>query len=144
MTRLDLNLKLTTVLLRATNEIERVIKKDINNYKLNASEFGVLEFLYHKNEQPIQIICSKLLMPNSSMTYVIDGLEKKNFVARKPSKEDKRYTNIALTEEGKSYFSTIFPKHENMLNTLYETLSEDEISQLINLSKKIGIEAKNK
>ncbi|MBE0701392.1 MAG: MarR family transcriptional regulator, partial [Acholeplasmataceae bacterium] len=68
MSRIEENLKLTTVLFRAIHGIERLLRNDIQSYGLNTTEFGVLELLYHQGEQPIQGICQKLLMANSSMT----------------------------------------------------------------------------
>ncbi|MFA5560824.1 MAG: MarR family transcriptional regulator [Acholeplasmataceae bacterium] len=144
MIKQEFNLKLTAVLLRATNEVQRVLKKDIGTHKLNLTEFGVIEFLYHNNEQPIQGICSKLLMANSSMTYVIDGLEKKHFVKRNLSEEDKRITKVGLTEEGKQYFQTVFPVYAKSLSDLYLSLTESEMDLLIGLLGKIESEIKRK
>lgn len=45
-----------TVLLRASRSLEDLLKKDVAEYGLNATEFAVLELLYHKGEQPIQVI----------------------------------------------------------------------------------------
>jgi hypothetical protein len=45
-------LKLTTILFRTFNNVEKVIKNDIKGYQLNATEFGTLELLYNRGNSP--------------------------------------------------------------------------------------------
>ncbi len=136
-------LKSVSIMIRASNTLQEVLKKDISCYKLNPAEFGVLEYLYHKNEQQIIQICDKLLMPNSSMTYVIDKLESKDLVQRKVNDDDKRSTLIELTDKGKKLFDEIFPKHELKINEIFSVLSDEEIETLNTLLKKVGYNCKN-
>ncbi len=134
-------LKLTTVLFRAMQNVEAVIKNDISSYQLNTSEFGVLELLYNRGKQPIQSIASKLLMANSSMTYVIDKLENKKMISRTTDEVDRRITMIDLTKEGHQFFSSIFPNHVNTLSQIYQSLSQEELANLIDSLKKVGYQA---
>ena len=134
-------LKLTTVLFRAMQNVETVIKNDISSYQLNTSEFGVLELLYNRGKQPIQSIANRLLMANSSMTYVIDKLEQKKMISRTTDAVDRRSTMIDLTDEGKQFFSSIFPNHIQTLGEIYKCLSVEELNALIESLKKIGYQA---
>jgi MarR family transcriptional regulator, 2-MHQ and catechol-resistance regulon repressor len=133
------SLKAITILLRATHSVEDVLKKDILSYDFNTTEFGTLEFLYHKGKQPIQNICNRLLMANSSMTYVIDKLEKKQLVNRVVDPKNRRSTYIALTEDGINLIQSIFPQHEARINEIFSILSNDELENLTYLLKKVGI-----
>lgn len=134
-------LKLTTVLFRTMNNVEAVIKKDIKGYQLNATEFGTLELLYNRGKQPIQSICNRLLMANSSMTYTIDKLETRGFIIRLEDDQDRRNTLIDLSTQGRTFFDSIFPHHVETLNEIYRNLSAEEIKTLIESLKKIGYEA---
>lgn len=134
-------LKLTTVLFRSMQNIETVIKNDISSYQLNTSEFGVLELLFNRGKQPIQSIANRMLMANSSMTYVIDKLEDKNMISRTQDEVDKRITMIDLTKKGHQFFNSIFPNHVQTLKNIYQCLSEDELKVLIESLKKIGYQA---
>ena len=71
------SLKLLVVMLRAAQTVEELLKQDMKTYGINPTEFAVLELLYHKGEQPIQRIGKKILLASSSITYVVDQLEKK-------------------------------------------------------------------
>ena len=138
MTNNQIDLKLTAVLFRAMQHIERNIASDIESNNLNTTEFGTLEMLYHKGPRTIQMISKRLLMANSSMTYTIDKLEKKGFVKRTKDQKDRRNTEIALTNLGREYIEFILPKHAETLRELYKILSEDEKEELVGLMKKLG------
>lgn len=135
-------LKLTTVLFRTMQNVETVIKNDILSYQLNTSEFGTLELLYNRGPQPMQSMASRLLMANSSMTYVIDKLEKKEMIVRRQDEDDKRIVMVELTEKGKAFFDAIFPNHVETLKKIYQELTEEELKFLIKTLKKVGFKAK--
>ncbi|MBN2268135.1 MAG: MarR family transcriptional regulator [Acholeplasmataceae bacterium] len=134
----NVDFKLTAVLFRAMQHVQSVIAKDIESYGLNSTEFGTLEMLYHKGPRTIQTISKRLLMANSSMTYTIDKLEKKKYVSRCKDDNDRRNTEISLTNSGKTYISTILKTHEETLRELYKILNEEEKRLLIDLMKKLG------
>ena len=131
-------LKAVTVLLRASQAIQEVLKKNAALHGLNLTEFAVLELLYHKGDQPIQIIGKKILISNGSITYVIDKLEQKNFAMRKACPSDRRVTFATITSSGKAFMDEYFPKHEAKIEEIYEQLSEEEIFDTIELLKRIG------
>lgn len=134
-------LKLTTILFRAMQNVEHVLKKDIQTYDLNPTEFGTLELLYHKGKQPIQAICDRLLMANSSLTYVVNQLEKKEFIKRVSNKKDKRMTLIELTLKGKDFFESIFETHVVTIKEIFSSLEDHEVVPLMAMLKKIGYKA---
>ncbi|MGN1402177.1 MAG: MarR family winged helix-turn-helix transcriptional regulator [Bacillus sp. (in: firmicutes)] len=136
-------LKAFTVILRASEAIEAVIKRDVAQYGLNMTEFAVLELLYHKGDQPTQVIGQKILISSGSITYVVDKLVKKKYVVRKGCKEDRRVTFAHLTEEGISLMDEIFPKHEEKIAELFDQLDASEVKETIQLMKKIGYRAKS-
>jgi MarR family transcriptional regulator, 2-MHQ and catechol-resistance regulon repressor len=137
----SLYLKLTTVIFKTMQHMEKVIQDDIKSYGLNTTEFGALELLYNRGRQPMQSISNRMLMPSSSLTYVIDKLESRKFITREISPKDKRVTMIELTKEGISFFDQIFPSHIEKLKVIYSKLSEEELKLLIDSIKKVGYQA---
>lgn len=136
---MKINLKALTILLRATRSVEKVIKQDIASYDLNPSEFGVLEYLYHKGNQPMANLCNRLLMANSSMTYVVDNLAAERFVEKIENKDDKRSNFVKLTLKGEEYIKSIFPNHEEKIDQIFSLLTAEEVEALSKSLKKIGI-----
>ncbi|WP_251135308.1 MULTISPECIES: MarR family transcriptional regulator [unclassified Exiguobacterium] len=130
-------LKAITVLLRASQSIQDVVKQEVAEYGLNPTEFSVLELLYHKGDQPIQTIGKKVLLTSGSMTYIVDRLEAKGYLIRKACPSDRRVTYAALTEEGRTLMSRIFPAHEQRMDELFDGLDlANTITQLKTVGKR--------
>lgn len=134
----DASLKLFVVLSRALEAIEKQIVKNVKGYGLNLTEFAVLELLFHKGDQPIQKIGQKILLASSSITYVVDKLEEKNYLVRKSCPTDRRVTYASITEEGKKLMEEIFPKHKEAMRQIMGGLSTDEKELMIEKLKKLG------
>lgn len=141
MTREELSLKALTIMLKAFQSTQDVIKQDMTKYGLNPTEFAVLELLYSKGEQQIQHIGKRILLSSSSMTYVIDKLEQKGHIERKPCATDRRVIFAHITEKGKNFMEEAFPLHEKMITELFSVLTEEELETVIPLVKKVGIAA---
>ena len=141
MSKMSSELKLTTILFRTFQHVQSVIKQDIESYDLNIAEFGTLEVLYHKGELPIQAIGQKVLMANSSMTYVIEKLIEKKWITKMQNPQDRRNMLITLSDQGKIFFEEIFTKHQQTLKDIYDILQENEVDTLMLLLKKLGYHA---
>jgi MarR family 2-MHQ and catechol resistance regulon transcriptional repressor len=141
---LSLALKLFIVLSKANRSIANRVEEDIRSHELNPTEFAVLELLYHKGEQPIQQIGKKVLLASGSITYVVDKLEKKDYLTRKPCPNDRRVTYAKITDSGKKLMDHIFPQHEKAIQEIFSALSIDEKTIMIDLLKKLGHDAEAK
>ncbi|QTD42761.1 MarR family winged helix-turn-helix transcriptional regulator [Sporosarcina sp. Te-1] len=135
-------LKAVTVILRASQAILDGIRKDVAKYGLNPTEFSVLELLYHKGDQPIQMMGKNVLISSSSITYVVDKLEQKNYVVRKDCPEDRRVTYAALTDAGRAFMDDIFPQHQETIRKLFEDVEASDVQEIITFLKQIGRKAK--
>lgn len=134
----DLSLKLFIVLSRALQSIKKRVEEDIKCLGLNPTEFAVLELIYSKGDQPIQKIGEKVLIASSSITYVVDKLEKKNLLERKACPKDRRITYAAITSEGTELMNDVFPKHRAAINEICGGLDSNEKKILIQQLKKLG------
>ncbi|WP_027415107.1 MarR family winged helix-turn-helix transcriptional regulator [Aneurinibacillus terranovensis] len=143
MNETDLSLKLFIVLSRANRAVVDRVTEDIRSHGLNPTEFAVLELLYHKGDQPIQHIGKKVLLASGSITYVVDKLEAKQLLQRKPCPTDRRVTYAVITEKGKELMARIFPKHEKAIQEIFQGLDSEEKQTLITLLKKLGFYAKD-
>lgn len=137
------SLKLFIVLSRANKAINECTNQFFQDNGLNPTEFAVLELLYHKGRQPLQKIGSKILLASGSITYVIDKLEKRGYLARISCPSDRRITYAEITEEGVLFMDELFPLHEQQLHKLTSALSSEEKDQAIELLKKLGLSIKD-
>ncbi len=137
------DLKTMTILFRTFQAVESIARKDIANYGINMTEFAALEALYHKGRLPVQAVCSKVLIANSSMTYVLDKLEQRQLLKRTRDNHDKRTYYVELTHEGKLFIESIFPKHYEVMKLVFDVLNDEEKELINELLKKIGYHAKS-
>lgn len=138
----ELSLKLFVVLTRALESIKRRVEEDIKHLGLNTTEFAVLELIYSKGDQPIQQIGVKVLIASSSITYVVDKLEKKKLLKRKPCPNDRRVTYVSITEAGTNLMNDVFPKHRQAINEICAGLDVHEKTIMIEQLKKLGFYAR--
>lgn len=137
----ELQLKAMMTMMRAGQYIGEFSRKNVKTYGLNITEFAVLELLYHKGDQPIQMIGKRILIASSSITYVVDKLEKKGYVERIHCPTDRRVIFASLTDSGRALLDIIFPQHAAEMVKMFEGVSEEELQQLIDVSKRIGKKA---
>ncbi|HLS07524.1 MarR family transcriptional regulator [Lentibacillus sp.] len=134
----ELSLKLFVVLNRTLESIKKRVEEDIKCLGLNPTEFAVLELIYNKGEQPIQKIGEKVLIASSSITYVVDKLEKKKLLERKPCPGDRRITFAAITAKGTELMNEIFPQHKTAIQEILSGLDTNEKENMIQQLKKLG------
>ncbi|MBA2941836.1 MarR family transcriptional regulator [Paenibacillus sp. CGMCC 1.16610] len=132
------SLDLYIALSRASEWVNAHGDRDIRKHGLNRTEFGVLELLYHKGAQPIQQIGSKVLMSSGNITYVVDKLEKKEFVVRRTSTEDRRLVFAEITVKGKQFIEEVFPQHIEVIESAVAGLTAEEKRVASQLLKKLG------
>ncbi|WP_062109267.1 MarR family winged helix-turn-helix transcriptional regulator [Bacillus niameyensis] len=134
----ELSLKLYVVLYRALQAIDKKMANNYKSYGMNPTEFAVLELLFNKGDQPIQKIGQKILIASSSITYVVDKLEKKKYVKRVACPTDRRVTYAAITDEGKELMEEIFPKHAETMTEIMGGLNLSEKQVMVEQLKKLG------
>lgn len=139
----DLSLELFVVLSRAFKSVMEHAERDIRRHGLNPTEFAVLELLYHKGPQPLQKIGEKILLASGSITYVVDKLEEKGHLLRKPCPEDRRITFATITDKGRQLMDEIFPSHKEAIKNAVDGLAPEEKETVLHLLKKLGIRARN-
>jgi MarR family 2-MHQ and catechol resistance regulon transcriptional repressor len=127
----NVDLKLVIALARAHSALFGLVEKSLKKDGLTISEFGVLELLYHKGTQPVQLIAEKILVTSGTITYIINKLSDKGFVNRKKCTKDKRIFYVELTEAGDEKIAEIFSAHEAFLKSLFEKMDEDVKSELV-------------
>ena len=103
--------KLYIALTRTYKKLLAMDLRNIESYGLNPTEFGVLEFLYNKGTHPLQQIGNHILITSGTTTYVIDKLEKKGFIVRKPCEKDRRIIYAEISEAERQKMAEILPRH---------------------------------
>lgn len=139
----NLSLKAFVVLMKASKSVQEQIKADISSYGMRISDFAILEALYHKGRQTVREVSDAVLINTGSITYVIDKLETKGYLERTNCKDDRRVVYIQITEAGKKLMEEIFPKHQQVIEKIFENVSTEEKEIFIDVLKRIGLQHTN-
>ncbi|ASK61265.1 MarR family transcriptional regulator [Virgibacillus phasianinus] len=134
----DPSLRLFVVLSKTYRAMMDEVAIDMRSNGLTLTDFAVLELLYHRGEQPLQKIGEKILLTSGSITYVINKLERKEFLYRKPCPTDGRVTYAYISVKGTALLDEIFPDHWRKIEDTLKGLSKAEKIKAINLLKKLG------
>lgn len=129
------------VLFKAHHSLAKNVKSSLIETELTVNEFTVMEALYTKKELSTQELIDKILIPNSSMTYVLDILEKRELINRLKDPKDKRRQLISLTDEGESLFKEVYEQHYQHMQSIFSVLSDQENQELQRLLKIVGKKA---
>jgi DNA-binding MarR family transcriptional regulator len=86
-------------------------------YDITCEQWGVLVNLWRNNGQSQQELAGTTCKDKTSMTRLIDGLERRNLVVRTPDKVDRRQKLIYLTNNGKKF-------QQELLHIVEKTLNE--------------------
>ena len=117
--------------------IQDYFKKTLSPFGLNFKEFSVLEHLFQEGRQPIQKLGRRGLATSSNITYIVDKLEKKGFVKRKPCANDRRVIYACITDQGRELIEQIMPVIEQKLASIFQNCTDEEINTSLTLLNKL-------
>ncbi len=137
----DAALKLWVVLSRAQAAVGAHAEADAARHGLSLAEFGALEALYHKGPLLVGELQRAVLKSSGGITYVVDRLQDKGLVRRRPCAEDRRAIYAEATEEGRALMDRIFPVHARSLAAAMAGLGPEEKDRASALLKTLGVEA---
>ncbi|MBK1809670.1 MarR family transcriptional regulator [Clostridium sp. YIM B02505] len=127
-------------LVRKLKNIGKLIKRSMGNHfeemGLTQSQGMLIGVLCHQGDMKISDLSEKLGLSNSTVSGIIDRLEKQGLVERKRSKEDKRIVFVNVTEEFLKNFKENFSKVERKLERIASEATTEELDTVLN-----GLEA---
>ncbi|WP_081719416.1 MarR family winged helix-turn-helix transcriptional regulator [Salinispira pacifica] len=134
-------LKLFTTLTKATNSLHRdAFRYEPLEGKISETEFAVLEALYFGGAMNQCTVSRKILKSRGNISVVVQQLVNKELVDRVPDPLDRRSTNISLTDKGTEMIQLLFPRVAEGIRRSTDHLSNEELEDLIRLTKKLGLQ----
>ena len=113
----------------------------IKTSELTVSEAHAIEILGKYGQMKMKSLAQYLGVTTGTTTVTVDRLEKKEYATRESVKEDRRVHLITLTTKGQQAFSEHHQYHYNLTEQILSVLSSEENEQLLNILKKINVEA---
>ena len=137
-------------MLGATTVIEKRIRAYLKSeFGSTLPRFDVLAAL-DRETRPITMsqLTDHLLVSNANLTGLVNRLVEDGLVTRQSDPDDRRAQRVVLTDAGRSAFRTMAARHEALVDSFFQALSDDEMESLLGLTAKLNAalhaEAKNK
>ena len=106
--------------------------KDITN-----NDMHIIEAINIEEPRKMSDIAKRLNVTVGTLTTNMNSLEKKGYIIRERSTEDKRVVLVVLTEKGRKAFFHHRDFHKKMIRTIVKDLNEDEMKVLIRCMQKL-------
>lgn len=94
---------------------------------INPAQGRILFALWKKDEIPISELAEATQLEKSTLTSMLDRLEKTGYLCRVPSKEDRRKILIQRTEKDKSFQKVYLQVSKEMIDLFYKGFTDAEI-----------------
>jgi len=104
---------------------------------LSKEQWSVLKRLNVNDGQPQNDLAFITHRDKTSMTRLINSMESEKLVIRKSDEQDNRVNRIFLTSHGKEVVKKVTPIMYDLIPAVQESLTEEEIKNLIETLKKI-------
>jgi len=124
----------------------RIFSKKLKDYQIdiNHAQGRIIFALWKKDQIPINDLSKETALSKSSLTTMLERLEKSGHIIRKQSETDKRITIVCLTSKSSSLRSDYQKISADMIELFYKDFTDDEVSQFELSLKKILKNLKNK
>jgi len=123
-------------LIYTTNLLQARQQDFLKPFDITIQQFNILRIL--RGQAPKSIsgteIKSRMLDRNSDVSRLLDRLAAKQLISRKTSADDKRATDVSITDEGLKLLTTLDNQPVNI--EAFLSLTEEEATQLSNLLDK--------
>jgi len=123
--------------------INRILKRNIDQdtlkYGLTVEQGRAIVYLYNHRTEDIHLtdLENVFHLRKSSLTSLINNLEKNGYVVRTIQKNDQRLKKLELTVQGEEKVKLLFKSFHESEENIRRSLTKDEANQLNKLFDKI-------
>ena len=112
-------------------DLQRLIKNEVTFKDISYSQILALISISDRGVE-MSTLSWDLALDNSTVTRLVNRLEKKNLVFRKKSKKDKRLVKVCLTKEGEAIQNKIEEKIDFLGSKIESQFSYDKKIDILN------------
>ncbi len=113
------------------------ILRENNMADLEGARGRIIFALWGKDGVPIKTLCEKTSLDKSTLTGIIDRLERDGYIERKPSETDKRSTLILLTGKEQEFANHVQKVSDQINEIFYKGFDDEEITQFESMLERI-------
>jgi len=125
------------VLMRTADAVARHVESELNKWGITTAQYGVLLNLMRRQPISLTELSGLVFRSHSTMTSLIDRMEREELVTRGADAGDRRVTTVELTAKGRELFQEVRAHYRPFLAEMMSCLSPEELAQLSDLLAEI-------
>ncbi|MEI4802488.1 MarR family winged helix-turn-helix transcriptional regulator [Bacillus sp. NPDC077411] len=128
------------IMLWLSDNILDVMDQELAQFGITESKLDLLILITLHDNKVItpSAIAERLGIRRASATSMIDWLEKRNLVTRKPSSFDRRKIYVSITEEGRTFVEKVLPTYWSVCASIFDELDPTERQVFEKIIKKLN------
>ncbi|NVJ53809.1 MAG: MarR family transcriptional regulator [Campylobacteraceae bacterium] len=119
------------------NLLKNRLEKDLKEYSVSPTESIIIRRLCEKDNLTQKELAKDTYFQQSSLTLIIDKLEKKGMVERRAKKNDRRAYLVCITKEGKKLEQILKDTSRKVEEEALKGVDKETKEQLIEILKNI-------
>lgn len=118
------------LLTTAQHSVFLKMTEKLSVYDITPVQYAVLYCLWENNGTSPKEIAERLKLENSTISGILERMEKKELIKRSISKEDRRFIQVVLTEKGASLKEDVLATVEQVNTEVLSVFSDEERESL--------------
>ena len=123
---MELNQCINYLLTTAQHAVFQEMSAQLSKFDVTPVQYGVMDCLWVKKKNSPKEIAEELRLENSTISGVLERMEKKGLIKRKVSKEDRRFVEIILTDKGNDLEEPILETVEEVNRIVLKDMGQQE------------------
>lgn len=123
---------------RTNYKLRNELHHNIKPFNVTTEQWGIINTLWNNDGISQRELSGKAYKDQPTTARILDKLEKKGFVERRASPDDRRTFLIYLTDEGRKLRERLAPLSEKTMKKAMQDFTDTEIKQLRNMLNRIS------
>jgi DNA-binding MarR family transcriptional regulator len=113
------------------------LDRELAPYDISAAQMIVLALVANGEADSAASLCKGISYDPGAMTRMLDRLEQKGLIRRRPHPEDRRTTNLELTDEGRALYPRLVATKDAVQRQFLRGFSEGDVDSLVGLLQRM-------
>ncbi len=129
-----INYLLTT----AQHEVNQQISGRLKEFDLTPAQYGILNYLWENTVATPKELAQMLQVENSTMSGILDRLQKKGLIERHTDENDRRSVQVKMTDEGNLLKAAVLDTVAQLNSEVLDVIDEDKREIFLDCLRTIG------
>jgi len=130
--------KIVETIVYLYTESRRLTKEVARASNLTGPQLTVVKMLQHLGDLSLSELSERIRAGNSTVSGIIDRMEREDLVRRVRSKEDRRVVHIKLTEKGRALAASVAIQPMEIFQAAIASLDPEELRTVLRILLKLA------